>query len=78
MMASATVVMMREEPGEPRTRKSLPSFRTMVGVIEESGRLPGPMEFAAPWIRPSPLGAPGFRGEIVHFVVEEEAQTCRR
>src|ERR1700723_4069558 len=60
MMASATVVMIRDEPGEPRTRNSLPSFRTIVGVIEESGRLPGPLDLAGPWIGPSLLGAPGF------------------
>src|SRR5271156_5976016 len=60
MMASATVVMMREEPGDPRTRSSLPSFRTIVGVMEESGRLPGPIALASLWIRPSLLGAPAF------------------
>jgi len=35
-------------PGEPRTRKSLPSLSTMVGVIAESGRLPGPMRWPGP------------------------------
>ena len=41
-----------EAPGEPRTRKSLPSLSTMVGVIAESGRLPGPMALAGPWMSP--------------------------
>jgi hypothetical protein len=36
------VVVMRLPPGEPVIRNGLPSFRTMVGVIYDSGRLPGP------------------------------------
>ena len=57
-MSLATVVMMVDPPGEPRTRRSLPSFRTMVGVMAESGRLPGAMELAGPWMRRNMLGTP--------------------
>ena len=38
----STAVMMRLPPGEPVTSTGLPSFSTMVGVIDDSGRLPGP------------------------------------
>jgi hypothetical protein len=31
---------------------------TMVGVMELSGRLPGAMALAGPWIKPKPLGTP--------------------
>ena len=59
MRSLATVVMMVEPPGEPRTRRSLPGVvapclptmggsLTMVGVMQESGRLPGAMALAGP------------------------------
>ncbi len=32
----------------------------MVGVIDESGRLPGWMAFASPCTRPNMFGVPGF------------------
>ena len=38
--------MMRLPPGVPMTITGLPSFETMVGVIELSGRLPGATEAA--------------------------------
>src|SRR5215469_6979734 len=46
-IVSSTTVMMREPPGLPSTRKTLPSFSTKVGAIEESGRLPGAIAFPA-------------------------------
>src|SRR5208337_1900058 len=55
----ATVVMIFELPGDPRTRNVLPSCTTIVGVIDERGRLPGAMALAAPWINPSEFGTPG-------------------
>jgi hypothetical protein len=36
-----TAVDMREPPGAPAVMNSLPSLTTMVGVIDDSGRLPG-------------------------------------
>jgi hypothetical protein len=38
----------------------LPSFSTMVGVMELKGRLPGAMAFAVPWTKPKRFGTPGF------------------
>src|SRR5581483_6405551 len=58
MIAFATVVIIRELPGDPNNRNGLSSFRTMVGVIDDNGRLPGPIEFAMPWIKPSEFGTP--------------------
>ena len=48
-MTCSTVLMMVGPPGEPVTRTILPSLKTMVGVIEESGRLPGKMALASPF-----------------------------
>ena len=52
VITSNTVLMMVGPPGLPVTRKGLPSFATMVGVIEDSGRLPGAMALDSPWISP--------------------------
>ena len=44
-----TVVMIVEPPGLPVTMSTLPSGRsTIVGDIDDSGRLPGATAFAAP------------------------------
>ncbi len=51
---------MREPPGAPAVMNSLPSFSTMVGVIDDSGRLPGAIAFASPWTRPNMFAVPGF------------------
>src|ERR1700680_3981232 len=59
-IVSRTVVMIREPPGLPSTRKTRPSFSTSVGDIDESGRMPGMIAFASPWTRPSRFGTPGF------------------
>ena len=56
---SSVIVMMREPPGEPSTRNTRPSRNTIVGAIDESGRLPGAMALAAPCTRPNMLGTPG-------------------
>ena len=65
--------MMRGPPRLPVTMNSLPSLVTIVGLIEESGRLPGAIAFFSPCTRPNMFGAAGPRGEVVHLVVEEEA-----
>ena len=52
MMICSTVVMMRLPPGLPVTRNVLPSFSTIVGLMEESGRLSGATAFASPPTRP--------------------------
>ena len=59
MKLSMVVEMMVEPPGLPVTMNSLPSRSTMVGDIELSGRLPGSIWLALPWIRPNELGTPG-------------------
>ena len=53
------VCEMREPPGLPSTRNTLPSLLTMVGAIEESGRLPGAMALRAPCSSPNILAVPG-------------------
>ena len=50
--------MMRDPPGVPSRRKTLPSLLTIVGVIELSGRLPGWIELASPWTRPKMFAVP--------------------
>ena len=42
-----TAVMIRLPPGEPVTSTGSPFFSTMVGVIDDSGRLPGPGRLAS-------------------------------
>ncbi len=51
--------MMVPPPGEPSTSRTLPSRVTMVGVMDESGRLCGAMALASPCTSPNMLGAPG-------------------
>ena len=53
-------MMMREPPGLPSTMKILPSFVTMVGLIELKGRLPGAIALVLPCTSPKRLGTPGF------------------
>ena len=48
----STVVMISEPPGLPAASQGCPSLKTMVGVIEESGRLPGAIVFASPCTSP--------------------------
>ena len=54
------MVMMRLPPGDPVISHGLPSASTMVGLIEDSGRLPGPGALASPPTSPNAFGAPGF------------------
>ena len=52
--------MMRGPPGLPTTSISRPSgSSTMVGVIDDSIRLPGPTALASPCTSPNMLGWPG-------------------
>ena len=60
----ATVVMIEAPPGEPRARKGRPSRRTMVGAIEERGRLP-PSTLFAPVL--TPPGGLGWAGSVSRF-----------
>ena len=69
----STVVMMRLPPGEPVTRNGLPFLSTMVGDIDDSGRLPGPGALASPPIEAIGIGRAGLGGEIVELVVEQDA-----
>ena len=64
---------MRLPPGEPVTRNGLPSLSTMVGVIDDSGRLPGPGALASPPTQAEGVRRAGLGGEIVELVVEQDA-----
>src|SRR3954447_4249040 len=46
-------------PAAPTQRMGVPSLVTMVGVIDDSGRLPGATALAKAPTRPKALGAPG-------------------
>ena len=46
LMICSTAVMMRLPPGDPVISTGLPSLSTMVGVIDDSGRLFGPGKLA--------------------------------
>ncbi len=54
----ALIVMIREPPGEPATSATLPSRSTIVGAMDESGRLPGWIAFFVPCTRPNRFGTP--------------------
>ena len=43
----STVVMIVEPPGEPRASQGSPSLSTIVGEIEERGRLPAWIRFGS-------------------------------
>jgi hypothetical protein len=51
-------------PGLPIVMKNFPSLRTMVGVIEESGRLPAATAFAAAPSMPYWFGAPALAEKL--------------
>ncbi len=57
-MISRTVVMIRDPPGVPTTNTGLPSFSTMLGVMELRGRLPGAIALALPCTRPNMFAVP--------------------
>ncbi|MNZ89897.1 hypothetical protein D3C78_1088380 [compost metagenome] len=50
---------MREPPGVPITRLTLPSRVIMVGLMDESMRLPGSMALASLPTTPKALATPG-------------------
>ena len=51
---------MREPPGVPITSATLPSFVRIVGLIDESGRFFGSIEFASLPTTPNMFATPGF------------------
>ena len=59
MIVASVVEMMRGPPGLPGTMNSAPSRLTIVGLIEDSGRLPGAIAFLAPCTSPNMFGVPG-------------------
>ena len=66
--------MMVAPPGEPSATTGLPCLSsTIVGEIEERGRLPGPGRFGS-WT----AGFAGREGEVRQLVVEEEAAARAR
>src|ERR1044071_3249467 len=46
-------------PDAPSAMTGLPSFTTIVGLMDESGRLPGATALASAPTRPNAFGAPG-------------------
>ena len=64
---------MRLPPGEPVTRNGLPSLSTMVGDIDDSGRLPGPGRVGVAAEQAVGIRRAGLGGEIVELVVEQDA-----
>ena len=60
-----TVVMMVEPPGEPSARNGLPPRSTIVGDIDDRGRLPGWIRFGSACVVD--------RGEVGQLVVQQEA-----
>jgi len=52
MIVSSTAVMMRLPPGVPTTITGWPFWVTMVGLIDDSGVLPGAIELASPCTSP--------------------------
>src|SRR3954463_10361147 len=47
-------------PAAPQVRIGRPSFRTIVGLMLDSGRLPGATALASAPTRPKALGGPGW------------------
>src|SRR5258706_14314635 len=60
IIVCSTAVMIRLPPGVPTTITDLPSFVTMLGLIDDSGRLPGSILLASPCTSPYRLGTPIF------------------
>ena len=58
-MTWKTDVKMREPPGVPITSRTAPSRMRIVGVIDDSGRLPGAIALASPPTTPNIFGEPG-------------------
>ena len=58
-IANIACEMIVGPPAAPTVKTGLPSRSTMVGLMLESGRLPGDTAFASAPISPKALGAPG-------------------
>ena len=78
-ITSSTVLMMVGPPGEPSTRYGLPS-RSDDGRSHRRERpsCAAAMALASPCTRPIRVGLAGLGGEIVHLVVQQEAQPGHR
>jgi hypothetical protein len=74
-----TAVIIRGPPRAPRANQGEPSLRkTIVGVIEESGRFRGCDGIALALNQTEQIRFAGARREIVHFVIEQNAGAfCR-
>ncbi len=70
--------MILAPPGAPSTMNGLPSRTTMVGVIEESGRLPRLDGVGFALDQPEHVRLARLGGEIVHFVVQQKAEARNR
>ena len=62
---------MREPPGLPVASHGLPSLKTSVGVMEESGRLPGETAFASPLNQAITIRRARFSGEVIHLIIQQ-------
>src|SRR6266852_43132 len=59
-MASTVWLMMVGPPAAPTEKTGWPPFKTIVGLMLESGRLPGATALASAPIRPKKLLTPGW------------------
>ena len=91
MMSLATVVMMVGPPGEPRTSSGLPGLHCRLGAgaagfraDDDGGRHGGERALAGgdgvggALDEAEAVGRAGLGGEVVHLVVEQEAEARRR
>ena len=69
--------MMRGPPEAPASATALPSRNTMVGLIEDNGRLPGWGALAADCTKPNALGSPGraVKSSISSFSMKPKPST---
>ena len=70
--------MMVGPPGDPSASTGLPSFNTIVGVIDESGVLPRRDGVGLALNQAVHVGFAGLGREIVHLVVQQEAEAGGR
>ena len=73
MIASSVMVMIREPPGLPITMNGLPSFDTIVGLIDDSGDLPRRDRVGLALHQAVEVRHARLHGEVVHLVVEQDA-----
>ena len=74
-MICVTVVMMVEPPGLPVTSSTLPSLKTSVGLIDDSGPFHRPRRVGVTAHEAEEIGCAALGGEVVELVVEQHARS---